>query len=70
MFRNRVLTKMLGPKRDEVMGNGEDYITRILMTCAHQILSGDQVKKSEIGGACGTHGGQERCVQGFCWETR
>jgi len=27
--------------------------------------SGDQIKKNEIGGACGTCGGKERCIQGF-----
>jgi len=26
MFKNRVLTKMFGPKRDEVRGGGEDCI--------------------------------------------
>jgi hypothetical protein len=23
------------------------------------------MKKNEMGGACGTYGGQERCIQGF-----
>jgi hypothetical protein len=31
--------------------------------------SGDQIKKNEIGGACGTYGGHERCIQGFGGET-
>jgi preprotein translocase subunit SecG len=31
--------------------------------------SGDQLKKNEIGGACGTYGRQERCIQGFVGET-
>ena len=30
------------------------------------ILLGDQLKKNEMGGACGTHGGQEKCIQGYC----
>jgi len=25
----------------------------------------DEIKKNEMGGACGTYGGGERCVQGF-----
>ena len=25
--------------------------------------SGDQIKKNGMGGACGTHGGQESCIQ-------
>jgi len=29
------------------------------------MLSGDKMKKNEIGRACGTYGRQERSVQGF-----
>jgi hypothetical protein len=28
VFENRVLRRILGPKRDEVTGNGENYIMR------------------------------------------
>jgi hypothetical protein len=28
------------------------------------------MKEDEVGGTCGTHGGGERCLQGFGWETR
>jgi hypothetical protein len=27
--------------------------------------SGDQIKKNEMGKACGMYGRQERCIQGF-----
>jgi len=27
--------------------------------------SGDQIKWNEMGGACGTYGGEERYIQGF-----
>jgi hypothetical protein len=41
VFENRVLRRIFGPKRDEVKGNGEDYIKRNLMTCTHhQLLFG------------------------------
>jgi hypothetical protein len=30
VFENRVLRRVYGPKRDEVTGNGENYITRSL----------------------------------------
>jgi hypothetical protein len=41
VFANRVLRRILGPKRDGVTGSGEDYITRNLMICTHlQILFG------------------------------
>jgi hypothetical protein len=26
---------------------------------------GDQIKKNEMGGACSTYGGEDRCIQGF-----
>ena len=31
LFEDRVLWRMFGPKRDEVMGSGENYIMRSLM---------------------------------------
>jgi len=39
-------------------------------TTSHSCLfphyySGDQVEKNKIGGACGTYGRRERCLQGF-----
>jgi len=41
VFENRVLRRIFGTKRDEVTGNGENYITRSLMICTvHQILLG------------------------------
>jgi len=43
VFENRVLRRVFGPKRDEVTGNGENYIMRSLMVCIpHPILSGYQ----------------------------
>jgi hypothetical protein len=41
VFQNRVLRRMLGPKRDEVTGNGENYIMRSLIICTpYPILYG------------------------------
>jgi len=41
VFESRVLRKILGPKRDEVTGPGENYIIRSLMICTpHPILVG------------------------------
>ena len=31
--------------------------------------SSGQIKKNEMGGACGTHVGEERCIMGFAGET-
>ena len=30
-----------------------------------QYSAGDKIEKNEMGGACGTYGGRERCAQGF-----
>jgi len=35
---------------------------------SHPILS-DQIEKNEMGGACSTYGGEERCTQRFGGET-
>jgi hypothetical protein len=40
------------------------------MTCAaHQILLWDHIEDDEVGGACGTCEGEEKCIQGFGVET-
>ena len=46
----------MGEKR--LLENGEDYIKRSLVAC-----SGDQIEKNEMGGAYGTYGREEGCVQ-------
>ena len=41
VFENRVLRRVFGPKRDDVTGNGENYIMRSLVICApYPILCG------------------------------
>ena len=41
LFENRVLRRIFGHKRDEVTGNGENYIIKSLMICIlHPILFG------------------------------
>jgi hypothetical protein len=30
----------------------------------------DQIKQNEMGVVCGTHGGDEKCVQNFSWKVR
>jgi hypothetical protein len=32
-----------------------------------QYRAGDKSEKNEMGGACSTYGGRERCVRGFWW---
>ena len=41
LFENRVLGRVFGSKRDEVTGNGENYIMRSLVICTpYSILCG------------------------------
>ena len=41
VFENRVLGRVIGPKRDEVTGNGENHIMRSLVICTpYSILCG------------------------------
>ena len=41
VFENRVLRRVIGPKRDNVTGNGENYIIRSLVICTtYPILCG------------------------------
>jgi hypothetical protein len=41
VFENRVLKRIFGPKREEVTGNGENYITKSLQICTpHPVLFG------------------------------
>ena len=41
VFENRVLRRVFGPKRDEVTGNGENYIMKSFVICTpYRILCG------------------------------
>jgi hypothetical protein len=70
VFKNRVLRRIFGPKKDEVTGEWRRLHNRalcsVLLTKYH---SGDQVKKTEMGRTCGTYGEEERYIQGFSGET-
>jgi len=63
VFENRALGRIFGPKRDEVkrewvkLCNGE--LSKLYSSL--NIVSGDQIKKNEIGEACSTHG-ERRCA--------
>jgi hypothetical protein len=56
VFENRVLRRIFGPNRDEVTGEWRK-------------VHNDKIEKNEMGGACNTYVGSERCVQGFGGET-
>jgi hypothetical protein len=61
VFENRVLMRTFGPEMEE------DKSWRKLHSDELYGLysSGDSVKEDEVDGTCGTHGGRERCLQGF-----
>lgn len=57
VFENMVLKRIFGPEREKVTGgkknlHNEEFCELYFSGC----YSGDQVKKDEVGGACGTHG--------------
>jgi hypothetical protein len=69
VFENRVLRRIFGPKRDEVTGEQRKLHNEEL----HILYSSPnirQIKENEVGGACGTHGRGEECVQDFDGEAR
>ena len=68
MFKNRVLRRIFGPKRDEVTGECRKVQNEKL----NDLYSSPNIvrvkKSSEIGGACSMYGGERR-IQGFGGET-
>jgi hypothetical protein len=60
-----VLRKIFGPKKDEVVRAGKDYITRVLCSVLlTKYYSGDKIKKNEMAWACITY----RKRKGVWWE--
>jgi hypothetical protein len=69
VFENRVLRRILGPKRDEVTGGWRKLRNEELhgLYSSPSIIS-DESKADEMGVACGAHGRCEGCIQHFGWE--
>jgi hypothetical protein len=68
VFENRVL-RIFGPKRE-----GDRSWRKLHSDELHSLYSSLNIvrvikaRRIEVGGTCGTHGGGERCLQGFGWE--
>jgi hypothetical protein len=70
VFENRALRRIFGPKRDEVTRDWRKLHNEEL----HNLYSSPdiirQVKRNEVGGACGTHARGEKIVQAFGGKAR
>jgi hypothetical protein len=69
VFENRVLRRIFGPKRRTVLGEN-CIMMNVTALIRHRIFLGRSNKEDEVGGTCGTHGGEEKCSQDFGWEAR
>ena len=52
-----MLRRTFGPKRNEVTGECRGALYSVLLK---KHYSGDQIKKTEMGGPCSTYGGRQR----------
>jgi hypothetical protein len=68
---NRVLSRIFGPKRNEVRGDWRKLHNEKLydLYSLTKYYLGDQIEKNEMGEAYSTYGGHKRCIQGFGGET-
>ena len=71
MFENRLLRRIFGPKRDGVKGEWRKLHNEELndLYSSLNIVRVIKNEKNEMGGACDTYGGRDRCAQGFGGET-
>ena len=63
------LRRISGPKMDKVTGEWRKVHNEEGSAVPTKYCSGDQIEKIEMGGACSTCGGEERCIQSFGGET-
>jgi len=66
VFKNKELRKIFRPSTKKVTGHwGKMYNDkRHDFNTPHQILL-NEIKEDEMGGACKTHWGEEKCLQGI-----
>jgi hypothetical protein len=69
VFENRVLSRIFGPKMDEVTGEWRKLHNEELNDLYSSLHIIQVIKLRRIGGECSTYGGEERCIQGFGGET-
>jgi hypothetical protein len=64
VFENRVLRRIFGPKRDEVIGgrrklHNEELHNFVFFAKYNQY---DEAREDEIHGVCSTNGGEDECI--------
>jgi hypothetical protein len=62
-----MLSNIFGPERDEVKRDGRKLCSEQChdVQSSPNIVNGDEVKEDEVGGVCGTYGGEEKSIQVF-----
>jgi hypothetical protein len=65
VFENRVLRRIFGPKRNEVMGEWRKLHSEELYNLYSSPDIIRQVKVNKVGRACSTHWRGQKSVQGF-----
>jgi hypothetical protein len=71
VFKNMVMRKIFGPKRNEVTGERKKLYTEELydMYSTQKCYLGNLIKRKQMGGACGTYEEKMRRIQRFGGET-
>jgi hypothetical protein len=69
--RLRVLRRILGSKRDEVIGEWRKLHIEELnnLYSSPNIVMVIKIEKNKLGEACNAYGGEKMCIQGFGGET-
>jgi hypothetical protein len=69
VFENIVLRRIFGLKRDKVKRKWEKLHNKEFCALYFSPNIIRVIKKNEIGGACSTYGGEQRCIQVFSGKT-
>jgi hypothetical protein len=64
MFENKVLKGICRHKGKEIKDDGKKVHNEgTSQFFSSRVITGDQIKKDEVGGTCSTYGRHEKCVQ-------
>jgi len=54
--------EVCGTKREEVRVTGGNGNMRSFVCTPHQYHLGDSIREDDVGTACGTYGGEDKCI--------